>query len=87
MNRYLHIGTADVDITWLKMTPKGNMTLRTIIPVRLYEPLPEGYIGPSKEIQINGQFAPITLKVPAGQWITIVPQHKMPPNGANILIE
>jgi hypothetical protein len=87
MNRYLMLGTAQLDVTWLKMTPKGNVTLRSIVPVRLYEPMPEGYIGPAKDIQINAQFAPLELHVPAGQWLTIVPQIKLPPTGAHILIE
>jgi hypothetical protein len=80
MNRYLFLGTTEVDSKWLEIRPDGgHVTYNQIVPVRIYKPMPFGYTSPpNKKFTINVQFAPASLEVEPSTWLSIVPESKVP---------
>lgn len=87
MKRYLFLGTGQLDIKWLEIDSEGKSTTHhQSVPIKIYTEMPTGYVGPAKGYTINAQFAPFSMEVPAGQWLTIVPETKLPQNIATITL-
>lgn len=88
MKRFLCLGSCDLDVTFLEMGDNGrHVTQRQIVTVRLYREMPFGYTGPANGGTINAQFSPMSLTIEKGQWLTIVPESKMPPCRADIVLD
>lgn len=73
------LGRTEIDVRYLEIDHKGRqVVLRDMIPVRVYVPMPTGYTGPAKGYTVQANFAPIAIEIPQGQWLTIVPEEKLP---------
>lgn len=82
MKYYLLLGRCDLDIQWLELDAKGgHVRHNQMIPVRIYKEMPVGYVGPAKGYTVNAKFAPLTLEVPAGQWLQICGPATLPTEG------
>ena len=85
---FLLLGRTELDVTWLRLNSAGQQfTTRQIVPVKIYIEMPTGYVGPAKGTTINGKFSPLTLEVPAGQFLPIIPTGKLPPTELTVTIE
>jgi hypothetical protein len=81
MKRFLMLGTTQLDIKWLEIDHKGgHVTQWQQVPVKIYVEMPHGYVGPAKGMTINAELSPLQLEVAKDQWLTIVPEEKLPAN-------
>ena len=87
MKRYLCLGHTSVDVRFLEMDTKSSQVVHhQVIPVKVFIEMPVGYTGPAKGYTVNANFAPMSLEVEPGQWLTIVPEDKLPATALNVTL-
>jgi hypothetical protein len=87
VKRFLLLGEAQLDVKWLLIKPTGNVTMRQIIPAKLYMEMPQGFVGTTKGFIVNVQLSAISLEVEADTHLAVVPDHKLPENLLSLTLE